>query len=171
MIKKHMPLAIICTLTAASFWLIFNEFQTRPYTELIVILPSSPIDSSTLILRPLLLIFPFLLALTILGIYNFLRTTKIPVIIKIVGEQPLSMENTYDRLKVLSDHDKLVISTILRNEGKILQTKLKAVTKLPGYKITRILNRLEGLGVITREKYGMTNIIHLKFRLEKMPEL
>jgi len=77
----------------------------------------------------------------------------------------------YERLKVLKNDDKLVISTIARSEGKILQKELTAITKLPGYKITRILNRLEGLGVISREKYGMTNIIHLKFEPEEMPEL
>jgi len=166
-----MVLAIICVLTVASFWLIFNEFQTKTNTQLTVVLPLSPINASTLMLRPLLLVFPFLLALTILGIYNFLRTVKIPVIIKVVGEHPLGIEGIHERLKVLSDDEKLIISAVSKNEGKILQKELTSITKLPSYKVSRIINRLEGLGVIAREKYGMTNIIHLKFEPKKMPEL
>jgi len=171
MIKKCMVLAIICVLTGASFWLIFNEFQTKTSTQLTVVLPLGPSNASTIMLRPLLLVFPFLLALTILGIYNFLRTVKTPVIIKVVGEHPLGIEGIHEKLKVLSDDEKLIISAVTKNEGKILQKELTSITKLPGYKVSRIINRLEGLGVITREKYGMTNIIHLKFEPKKMPEL
>lgn len=171
MIKKYTVLAIICLLTLTYFWLIFKEFQTKPNIELTVVLPPSPVNASTFVLRPLLLIFPFLLALAILGIYNFLRTAKIPVIIKTVSEHPPDMENAHARLKVLDDKEKLVISTIVRNEGEILQKELTVKTKLPSYKITRILKRLERLGVITRKKHGMTNIISLKFEPKKMPEL
>jgi uncharacterized membrane protein len=72
---------------------------------------------------------------------------------------------------MLRDDDKLVISAIVRSKGKILQRELTTITKLPSYKITRILNRLERLGLVTREKYGMTNIVYLNFDLKEMPEL
>jgi len=101
-------------------------------------------------LRTLLLISSFLMALTTINIYVLWRKAKPSVIIKTVSE-PTSGMKGYERLKVLKNDEKLVISMIARSGGTILQKELTAITKLPGYKITRILNRLEGLGVISRK--------------------
>lgn len=170
---KFITIAVACLLTFASLWLVFNEFKTKPNTELSTVAEFGRYYLTLKMLANILLIAPFLLALAIAGLYIFRKQVKPkPIaIITTASEQPPSMEDIYKNLKMLSDDEKLVISTIAINEGKILQKELKAMTKLPSYKITRILDRLEGLGLITRRKYGMTNIISLKFDPKKMPEL
>lgn len=170
---KYAIIAVTCLLALASFRLIFNEFKTKVNTESLTVVEFGRYYLTLRMLVNILLIVPFLLALTIAGLYIFRRQVKPkPIaIITTASKRPPSMEGIYKNLKMLRDDEKLVISTIAINEGKILQKELRVMTKLPGYKITRILNRLERLGVITRGKYGMTNIISLKFDPNKMLEL
>lgn len=124
-----------------------------------------------LTLKILLAISPFLAALTIAGVYIFWKRTKPTVLIKTVSKPPSGVRGAYESLKMLRDDDKLVISAIAQSKGKMLQKELTTITNLPSYKITRILNRLERLELVTRKKYGMTNMVSVNFDPKEIPEL
>lgn len=127
-IEKYIVLAVVSSVIFAFFWFVLNEFQARPDTELTVVLPVGCFHQSTSVLRPLLLISPFISALTIAGLYIFWSRMKHPVIIKTVSAAPLGTKG-YERLKVLSGNERLVISTIVRSGGKILQKEFNSHNK------------------------------------------
>jgi uncharacterized membrane protein len=62
----------------------------------------------------------------------------------------------------LNEEEKNIFENIIESQGSIFQSELVDKTKLTKVKITRILDRLEGKGLIERKRRGMTNIIILK---------
>lgn len=58
--------------------------------------------------------------------------------------------------------EQLILKLILENEGSIFQSELVEKTGFSKVRITRILDGLEGNGVIERKRRGMTNIVMLK---------
>jgi uncharacterized membrane protein len=70
-----------------------------------------------------------------------------------------------DYSKVLDDLDedgKKVLNAIIAEDGTIFQSQLVERTELNKVKMTRILDRLEGKGLIERKRRGMTNVVILK---------
>ena len=65
-------------------------------------------------------------------------------------------------LSILPEEEKKVYDLILLKEGSIYQSDLIKETGLSKVKITRILDRMEGKGMIERKRRGMTNIVILK---------
>jgi len=63
--------------------------------------------------------------------------------------------------KKLSEDENLVLSKIVESDGTIFQSELVEKTDFNKVKITRILDSLEGKGVITRKRRGMTNVVIL----------
>ena len=59
--------------------------------------------------------------------------------------------------------EKTVLQRIVENAGKIYQVDLAKELGLLRYKITRILNKFERMGLVTREQAGMTNLVCLTF--------
>jgi len=57
--------------------------------------------------------------------------------------------------------DKQVLK-ILRKEGAIFQADLIEKTGFSKSRVTRIVDRLEGVGIAERKRRGMTNVIILK---------
>ena len=55
-----------------------------------------------------------------------------------------------------------VLEQIIAAEGSVLQSELVSTTGLTKVKVTRILDKLEGKGLIERRRRGMTNIVILK---------
>jgi len=51
---------------------------------------------------------------------------------------------------------------IIESDGSIIQSDLVERTKFNKVKVTRILDRLEGMNLIERRRRGMTNIVMLK---------
>ncbi len=70
-----------------------------------------------------------------------------------------SEEEKKKRLESLDEEEKKIMGLVLGREGSIYQSDLIRETKLSKVKITRILDRLEGKGLIERKRRGMTNII------------
>jgi uncharacterized membrane protein len=66
-----------------------------------------------------------------------------------------------DIIKKLSSDEKFVFQKLLLREGTIYQSELVEgdYTKV---RVTRVLDRLEGKGLIERRRRGMTNIVILK---------
>lgn len=65
-------------------------------------------------------------------------------------------------LNGLNNEEKIVIKDIFNNKGSVYQSNLVKTTNFNKVKITRILDSLEGRGLIERKRRGMTNIVILK---------
>ena len=65
-------------------------------------------------------------------------------------------------LEKLTKDEAKVMNLILENNGNIFQSELSERTGFNKVKITRMLDGLEGQGLIERKRRGMTNIVILK---------
>lgn len=66
--------------------------------------------------------------------------------------------------KNLDREEKKIFNLIKENSGTIFQSELIEKTEFSKVKISRILDRLEGKGVIERRRRGMTNVVILKIK-------
>lgn len=67
-------------------------------------------------------------------------------------------------LQLLPKDEKAVYRRLLHEGGEVLQKDLHGMLSFSAPKLTRVLDRLEGKGLVVRERYGMTNRIRLKER-------
>ncbi|KYC47026.1 MAG: MarR family protein [Candidatus Methanofastidiosum methylothiophilum] len=74
----------------------------------------------------------------------------------------LKKENYEEILKVLTDEEKTIFESIIDSNGTIFQSALTEKTKYNKVKVSRILDKLEGRGLIERRRHGMTNVVILK---------
>lgn len=74
----------------------------------------------------------------------------------------LTEEQKQQKLQNLDDDEVPIMNIILREQGSVYQSDIIKETKLTKVKVTRILDKLEGRGLIERKRRGMTNIIILK---------
>lgn len=88
--------------------------------------------------------------------------TKIKTIKPQVEQKKITKENYQDVMKSLPDEEKLIFEKVIESEGSMFQSDLVDKTGFPKVKVTRILDRLEGKGLIERKRRGMTNIVILK---------
>jgi hypothetical protein len=65
-------------------------------------------------------------------------------------------------LKDLNPDEVLLYNKVVEAEGTIFQAELAEKTGFTKVKVTRILDRLEGRGLIDRRRRGMTNVVILK---------
>jgi len=79
-----------------------------------------------------------------------------------VKSKKISKEDYQDVMKELNDDEKLIFEKILEAQGTIFQSDLVDKSNLAKVKVTRLLDRLEGKGLIERKRRGMTNIVILK---------
>ena len=77
-------------------------------------------------------------------------------------DKKTSKKSTEDLLKGLSPDEKEITKKILEEDGSIFQSALVEKTNYSKVKITRILDRLEGKGVVERKRRGMTNVVIIK---------
>lgn len=64
-------------------------------------------------------------------------------------------------LKLLDKEEKDIIELILKENGSMFQSDIVEKTGMHKVKITRILDNLEGRGLIERKRRGMSNIVIL----------
>lgn len=74
----------------------------------------------------------------------------------------IDKEKYKDILNQLIPEEKQVLEKILEGEGAVFQSDLVEKTGWNKVKVTRILDKLEGKGLIERKRRGMTNIVTLK---------
>jgi len=79
-----------------------------------------------------------------------------------VKTKKISKENYQKIMGSLDREEKLVFGKIIDAQGTIFQSDLANKTKFNKVKVTRILDRLEGKGLIERKRRGMTNVVILK---------
>ena len=65
-------------------------------------------------------------------------------------------------LENLDEEERKVVNILQREKGSIYQSDLIKETSLTKVRVTRILDKLEGKGLVERKRRGMTNIIILK---------
>ncbi len=88
--------------------------------------------------------------------------TKIRTIKQQIEPPKITKENYQKILSELNNDEKLVFDKIIESEGTIFQSDIVEKTNFAKVKITRILDRLEGKGLIERKRRGMTNVVILK---------
>ncbi len=97
----------------------------------------------------------------------FGREEKIVTKIKKVKQSEASgdkarKEHYAKLIKTLGADEKAVLQPVIDNEGTLFQSELVEKTGYTKVKITRILDRLEGKGIVERRRRGMTNVIIFK---------
>jgi len=62
----------------------------------------------------------------------------------------------------MNNEEKQVFDVIVKANGAVFQSELVEKTNLGKVKVTRILDKLEGKGLIERKRRGMTNVVIVK---------
>jgi len=75
---------------------------------------------------------------------------------------PITKERYEKVLAKLNADEKNALEKVIESQGTIFQSDLVEKTGFTKVKVTRILDRLEGQGVIERKRRGMTNVVILK---------
>jgi len=65
-------------------------------------------------------------------------------------------------LKTLDEGQRKVLEKIIDEQGTIFQSELVEKTGISKVKVSRILDKLEGKGLIERRRHGMANVILIK---------
>ncbi|MCC7570734.1 MarR family transcriptional regulator [Candidatus Micrarchaeota archaeon] len=106
-----------------------------------------------------------IIILTVVGLYLifFGEEEKIITKIKRIKSAPKQKNITKEyMLKNLGEDEKQIFEKIIESEGSIFQSDLVDKTKFTKVKVSRILDKLEGKGIIERKRRGMTNVVILK---------
>jgi len=77
-------------------------------------------------------------------------------------KQKLSKDDFKETMKTLSAEENSMIERLIESEGAMFQSDLVEKSGFQKVKVSRLLDRLEGLGIIERRRRGMTNIVLLK---------
>jgi uncharacterized membrane protein len=80
-----------------------------------------------------------------------------------VKPKKLDKEHFAKILKELDPDSRSVLEKLIESNGSIFQSELVGHTGHTKVKITRILDRLEGRGLIERKRRGMTNVVILRY--------
>ncbi|MBR9683912.1 MarR family transcriptional regulator [Candidatus Woesearchaeota archaeon] len=83
---------------------------------------------------------------------------------KRVEPKQIKREDYETVMNDLSAEEKQIFEKVLEAQGTIFQSDLVEKTGLTKVKMTRLLDRLEGRGLIERKRRGMTNVVVLKHR-------
>lgn len=88
--------------------------------------------------------------------------TKIKTIKPQIEPKKITKGNYQKVMSTLSQDERLVLQKTIESQGTIFQSELVDKTKFTKVKVTRILDKLEGRGLVERKRRGMTNVIILK---------
>lgn len=109
-----------------------------------------------------------MLFIIIIGLYLIFWSKEERIVTKIktfktqVEPKKITKENYQKVMSTLTGDEKKVLLKIIESQGTIFQSDLVDKTKFTKVKVTRILDKLEGKGLIERKRRGMTNVIILK---------
>lgn len=67
-----------------------------------------------------------------------------------------------DILKGLEQDERTILEKVLESQGTAFQSALVEQSGFTKVKVTRVLDKLEGKGIIERKRRGMTNVVILK---------
>lgn len=73
----------------------------------------------------------------------------------------ITKEDYREIFNTLNEDEKFIFEKIIEEQGTIYQSDLVDKSKFTKVKVTRILDKLEGKGLIERKRRGMTNVVVL----------
>lgn len=88
--------------------------------------------------------------------------TRIKRIRPQVGAKKITKQNYQKVMAGMSSDERKVFEKVVDAQGTIFQSDLVSKTKFNKVKVTRVLDKLEGRGLIERRRRGMTNVVILK---------
>lgn len=99
----------------------------------------------------------------ILGLFLFFSKPEEKIIIRKIKPYGELVPKRFNRksLENLNEEEKRIMNLLLENKGSMFQSDMANNTNFNKVKVTRILDSLEGKGLIERKRRGMTNIIIL----------
>lgn len=101
-----------------------------------------------------------------LGLYLVFFSREERLVTKVLVRSAPSSEDRAKKwakaLSGLEGEEKAVFGAIAGSNGSMLQSALIEKTGLQKVKVTRVLDRLEGKGLIERRRRGMSNVVMLK---------
>ncbi|MBU0472121.1 MAG: MarR family transcriptional regulator [Nanoarchaeota archaeon] len=104
----------------------------------------------------------------IIGFYLIFFSKEEKIITRIRNIRPqveskkITKQNYQKIMNDLGKDEKTILKKLIESDGSILQSRLVEISKLNKVKVTRILDRLEGRGLVERKRRGMRNVIILK---------
>lgn len=108
----------------------------------------------------------FTIFIALIGAYFVFFAKEEIIVRKIVRPQvkieKIEKQNYENTFKTLEKDEKQVMEKIIESGGTIFQSELVEKTEFSKVKVTRLLDRLEGRGLIERKRRGMTNVVILK---------
>lgn len=158
-------IAILMGFIIYSFNISLNKIATSSCSDVISGLSCPIAESSNFQTKISLGVTIFLL---LVGFYLIFFAKEEKIVTKVikVKEQikpkEITIENFKEIMKDFDDEEKNVFEKIIEAKGSILQSELVNTTGLDKVKITRILDKLEGRGLLERKRRGMTNVVILK---------
>ena len=93
---------------------------------------------------------------------KIITKTRIREIKQQLKPRKITKENYQKIMEKLDNNEKLALDKIIEAQGTIFQSDLAEKTGFSKVRVTRILDRLEGMGMIERKRRGMTNVVILK---------
>ena len=88
--------------------------------------------------------------------------TKIKTIKQQIEPKKIAKKNYKKIMSNLDKEERLIFERIIEAEGTIFQSDLVDKTNFAKVKVTRVLDKLEGKGLVERKRRGMTNVVVLK---------
>jgi len=88
--------------------------------------------------------------------------TKVKTVKQQIEPKKITKEQYQKILNKLDNDERLILEKIIESDGAIFQSDLVEKTKFSKVKVTRILDKLEGKGLVERRRRGMTNVVVLK---------
>jgi uncharacterized membrane protein len=99
------------------------------------------------------------------------RSTSVPTpakessaVVEEHASEELAAEENYLVLRLLSGDERAMFKAIMDSGGEALQKDLIKRTKMSNAKVSRVLDRLEQKGVVSKERYGSTNKIRISLK-------
>lgn len=105
--------------------------------------------------------------IVLIGLYLiFFGEDRVEIIkkIRVKTEKKAQQEKKdYSKItKTMTSDEKKIFSIVLESKGAIFQSEINEKSGFDKVKVTRILDRLEGQGLVERRRRGMTNVVILK---------
>lgn len=96
------------------------------------------------------------LMLGIIGIYLIITARSMD------WENMENKKRLAEYIKTLNEDERMIYEVIYSSEGVIFQSELVEKTKLPKAKVSRLLDKLEGRGLVERRRRGIHNLILMR---------
>ena len=87
---------------------------------------------------------------------------EIKTITQQIAQKDVTIDNYKNILEKLNNDEKVILEKVIEAKGTIFQSDIVDKTSFTKVKVTRVLDKLEGMDIIERKRRGMTNVVILK---------